>query len=92
MRYISDYTMMWTYLGILAVLQLNFADASLGVGASSVNFRALSYLVILAICLVTLTEHSFLVFSGDPNAVIFSQQPELWVLLSRIFAPLSVAF
>ena len=109
MRYISDYTMMWTYLGVLAVLQLNFADASLGgiskrnvmssgidahlgVGASSVNFRSLSYLVILAICLVTLTEHSFLVFSGDPNAVIFSQQPELWVLLSRIFAPLSVAF
>ncbi|MDT3663284.1 MAG: hypothetical protein ROM54_07190 [Anaerobiospirillum sp.] len=103
MRYISDYTMMWSYLVLLAVLQLNFADSALdhgaqhssscaNVSAGVVNFRALSYLAVMAICLVTLVEHSCLVFSSDPNVVIFSQQPELWVLLSRIFAPLSVAF
>ena len=126
-RYISDYTMMWTFLVFLAVLQLNFADSKsamgLGVGSCTgtlrtslcssstllasgtlqsagcgagardvVNFRALSYLAVLSICLWTLLEHSFMVFAGDRNAVLFSQQPELWVLLSRIFAPLSVAF
>ena len=103
LRYISDYTMMWTYLVLIAVLQLNFADRALGSGAkqsvacagdsaSIVNFRALSYLAVMAICLVTLIEHGCLVFSSDRNGIIFSQQPELWVLLSRIFAPLSVAF
>ena len=102
LRYISDYTMMWTYVVFLAVLQLNFADLDAGThsaagvnyeaGAGAVNFRALSYLAIIALCLVTLIEHSFMVFASDRNTIIFDQQPELWVLLSRIFAPLSVAF
>ena len=121
LRYISDYTMMWTYVVFLAVLQLNFADPRVSAGTAhsggahfdgrthfdgrghsgvgthfdagaAVNFRALSYLAIIALCLVTLVEHSFMVFASDRNTIIFDQQPELWVLLSRIFAPLSVAF
>ncbi|MDT3664059.1 MAG: hypothetical protein ROM54_11195 [Anaerobiospirillum sp.] len=95
LRYISDYTMMWTYVVLLAVLQLNFADSNhsqVGLGTSAVNFRALSYLAIISLCLVTLVEHSLLVFSGDRNDVLLTIQPELLVLFSRIFAPLSVAF
>ena len=99
LRYVADYAMMWTYVVLLATLQLNFADtkpeSDCEVGAGAVNFKALSYLAVLALCLVTLVEHSFLLFSSDNNAAmetIFAMHPELWVLLSRIFAPLSVAF
>ena len=98
-RYLSDYAMMWTYVVLLATLQLNFADtkssAPKPMAAGDANFKALSYLVVLAFCLVTLVEHSFMLFAGDQNAAtesLFAMHPELWVLLNHIFAPLSVAF
>ena len=101
LRYISDYAVMLTYVVLLAALQLNFADTKSAAvdgkdaGASAVNFKSLSYLVVLALCLVTLVDHSFMLFSDDHNramVALFPMHPELFVLLSRIFAPLSMAF
>lgn len=88
MRYIFDITMMWTYVGLLAVLNLNFADQQ----GSDNTFRAMTYLGIMALGLMTLVQTSCLIFSVDSGNALFSMHPELSVLLHRIFAPLSVAF
>ena len=88
-RYLSDTGMMWTYIVLLSVLHLRWADAS--PADPNAPFRALSYLGVIALCLWTLIECSFLTYTAYSVEVMFGMHPELWVLLSRIFAPLSMA-
>lgn len=94
MRYLCDITMMLTFVVLVAVQHLNWADPP---GLVRLNdaawFRALNYLGVGAICVWSLVDCIFLIFSSDTTGgAWFGMHPELWVLLSRILAPLSMAF
>lgn len=104
-RYLCDITMMWTFVVFIAVLHLAWSDPrenaqqqgtvaseDLVHSADAAGFRALTYLGVGAICVWTLVDCSFLIFLSDTGGAWFGMHPELWVLLSRILAPLSMAF